>query len=615
MRKSALLIFALLLAVFKIEAATVYASAYGYNTNDATAALQAAINSGNSTVVVDIQAGDWNIGPIAIDAKNPLTVIFSPGVVIHALPGMFPNNTDCLFEIKNSQNIVLKGYGATLIMNKAEYITGDKRHAIAIQNSKNVTLSGFLISNSGGDGIYVGADYLNTTKFSEDITIIDCVADSSKRHGINIASAKTVAVLHSEFRNAAGGTLAGGANIEPTKAGDSICNISFTRCRFLYNQNAGMRVVLDKLKNTSKPVSVVFFRCYSSGNGDAEIYITGKPKNGVNGYVNFNACLMDSSQSIGAYFRKNASGFSTSFTDCVFRDVAQDASSNVQPIVSEVTSYTLKVGRHGGIDFGNMLITYNANKPWFKAYNNQPKSPGLGDVTGIVVIWNPVKSSNPDFGTNADNVTVFDSLLAVWPSLSVNTYSNDNVTAESTTNRANFKIERTKPGNISFPLCATYTLSGTAINGLDYSRIVGFQIMPATFAYLKDSTYGLFDGLTEGDETITYTINPSWMYTISTPAASTLIIKANTSRETDFEMMDELTAIPVYYNLQSQQLVIPATEQKIKMVEVYSITGALILKTNYQEAIDFAEYKTGLYVAALYNESNEVIGRKKFVKN
>lgn len=616
MRKLSLVLIVLFLVVAKIEAATVYASAYGYNTTNATAALQAAINSGNTTIIVDVQAADWNVGPIVIDTKNPLTIIFNPGVVVRALPGQFPNNTDCLLEIKNSQNIILKGYGANLFMNKTEYTSGEKRHAIAIQNSKKVTVSGFQINNSGGDGIFIGGDYSGSIKFSENITIIDCVCDGSKRSGITIADAKTVAVSHSEFRNSSGGISASGANIEPLSATDSIINISFTRCRFLNNQNAGMRAVLDNLNNSSKPTSVTFIRCYSSGNGDSEIRVTGSPVNGVNGFVNFNLCLMDNSQSIGAYFRKNTSDFSVGLIECVFRDVAQSVSNNVQPIVSEVTSYNTAVGRHGGINFSNVLITYNGNKPWFKAYNNAATSAGLGGVTGVVTVWNPMQNSIPDFGSNPDNVTVDDSLLVSWPAITLTTYSNDNITAESTTNRANFKIERTHNGNFTFPMCATYTLSGTAINGLDYSRIVGFQIMPALNPYFKDSTYGLIDGITEPAETIIYTINPSWMYTIGALPSSTLTIKANTKRESDdFTSLSDENEAVIYYNGQTQQIIIPPGDQKIKTIEVYSIGGSLILKSGNTESIDFSDYDTGIYIVVLYHENGAVVQRKKFFKN
>jgi hypothetical protein len=615
MKKLSTVLIGLLCLVSKMEAATVYASAYGYNTTNATAALQAAINSGNTTIIVDVQAADWNVGPIVIDTKNPLTIIFNPGVIVRALPGQFPNNSDCLFEIKNSQNIILKGYGASLFMNKTEYTTGEKRHAISIQNSKKVTVCGFQINNSGGDGIFVGADYSGTIKYSENVTIIDCVCDGSKRNGITIADAKTIAVSHSEFRNASGGTISAGANIEPANATDSIVNIIFTRCRFINNQNSGMQAKLDNLNNTSKDVSVTFIRSYSSGNGDSEIRVFGSPINGVGGFVNFNLCLMDNSQSTGAYFRKNTSDFSVGLIECVFRDIAQSSSNSVQPIISEVTSYSNSVGRHGGINFNNVLITYNGNKPWFKAYNNAATSPGLGGITGAVTVWNPMQNSIPDFGSNANNVTVDDSLLASWPAITLTTYSNDNITAESTTNRANFKIERTHNGNFTFPMCATYTLTGTATNGLDYSRIVGFQIMPALNPYFKDSTYGLIDGIVEPAETITYTINPSWMYSIGALPSSTLTIKANTKRESDFESIDEEANNMVFYNMQSQQLMIMAGEEKIKALEVYSTTGSLILKSNCNEAIDFSDYKTGLYVAVFYNENGESIQRKKFVKN
>lgn len=610
--KKLLLTILVCLSLFKMQAATVYASTYGYTTTDATAALQAAINSGNTPIIVDVQAADWNIGPISIDGKNPITIIFKPGVVVRALPGMFPNNTDCLFEIKNSQNVLITAYGASFIMNKSEYTSGEKRHAFAVQNCKKVTITGALIQDAGGDGIYIGADYNLSIKCSETITVTDVVTDNCKRQGITITDAKAVKIQHSEFRNSNGGASASGIKLQPITADDSLVNIGITRCRMLNNQNSAIEVDLQNLTNTSRPVSVTFFRCYSVGNTDVQVKVLGRENNGVSGNVTLNMCLIDSSNSGGIYVRKNHSEFALNLTECVLRNVAKDNSSGVYPITSEVTSYVNNVGRHGGIHFNNVLLTYNGNKPWFKALNNAGTSPGLGTISGFAVVWNPQQNSNPDFGANASNITVNDSLLAVWPTITVITFSNDNVAGEGNTNRANFKIERTHSNNLYFPMCATYAISGTAINGQDCNRLVGCQIMPTGEPYLKDSLYALADGITEPNETVIYSLHPSWMYVIGAVPSSTLNIKSNSKR--DENVMFETTQSNVFFNNDLQQIQFRNNDLQWGALQVYNMAGQQVLTHNYAPAVSLQLLEPGLYVIVVTDSNKNVLERTKVLK-
>ncbi|HQU99619.1 MAG: T9SS type A sorting domain-containing protein [Bacteroidia bacterium] len=610
--KKVLLILFCCISILKTHAATVYASTYGYTTTDATAALQAAINSGNTPIIVDVQAADWNIGPIKIDGKNPITIIFKPGVVVRALPGMFPNNTDCLFEIKNSQNVVITAYGASFIMNKSEYTSGEKRHAFAVQNSKKVTITGALLQDAGGDGIYIGADYNLSIKCSETITVTDVVTQNCLREGITITDAKAVKIQHCEFNNSNGATYASGIKLQPVTADDSLVNIGITRCRMINNQNHAIEVDLQNLTNTSRPVSVTFFRCYSVGNGAEQVKVLGRESNGVNGNVTLNMCLIDSSNAGGLYIRKNHNEFALNLTECVFRNVAKSAQSNVYPMVSEVTSYTNNVGRHGGVNFNNVLLTYNGNKPWFKSLDNAGTSPGLGSLSGFTVVWNPQQNSAPDFGANPSNITVNDSLLAVWPTITVITFSNDNVAGEGNTNRANFKIERTHSNNLYFPMCATYSISGTAINGQDCNRLVGCQIMPTGEPYLKDSLYAMADGITEPNETVIYTLDPSWMYVIGAVPSSTLNIKANSKR--DEGAIFETQESNVFYNNITQQLMFKNNDVIWHKLELFNMAGQQMLSNGFASTISLQDFNPGVYVVVLSDANQQIIERTKILK-
>ena len=78
------------------------ASTYGggYNTANATAALQAAINTGKN-VFVPKEASDWFVTPITL-AKNNQEILFESGVEVTAKAGAFTGTGDCLFKVKGT---------------------------------------------------------------------------------------------------------------------------------------------------------------------------------------------------------------------------------------------------------------------------------------------------------------------------------------------------------------------------------------------------------------------------------------------------------------------------------------------------------------------------------
>ena len=122
------------------NATTVLASSFGYNTTNATNALQNAIDSNNDTIIVDLQSSDWNVGPLNFFSLNNKTIILEKGVKIRAIFGLYSASTSlntCLFRFVNCSNIIFIGYEAEFIMNKPEYI--------ALNNSEDRHCMSFLI--------------------------------------------------------------------------------------------------------------------------------------------------------------------------------------------------------------------------------------------------------------------------------------------------------------------------------------------------------------------------------------------------------------------------------------------------------------------------------------
>ena len=109
-------------ASLSAEEGEVRASTFGWNAEDATACLQAALDSGAKKVVVDRQKSDWIVRPIHINARG-MEIVFQDGVTVRAKKGAFKGRSDCLFQIKGtSADIVMRGEGnVTLAMNKTDY--------------------------------------------------------------------------------------------------------------------------------------------------------------------------------------------------------------------------------------------------------------------------------------------------------------------------------------------------------------------------------------------------------------------------------------------------------------------------------------------------------------
>lgn len=100
---------------------TASAAWWGFNEADATPFLQAAIDSEAKKVIVPNMGKDWIITPITL-AENQ-EIFFEPGVVVTAKRGAFQGSHDSLFRAKGKGEITIGGYGATLRMQKADYMT------------------------------------------------------------------------------------------------------------------------------------------------------------------------------------------------------------------------------------------------------------------------------------------------------------------------------------------------------------------------------------------------------------------------------------------------------------------------------------------------------------
>ena len=294
----------------------VNASSFGWNATDATACLQAAIDSGAKKVVIDRQAGDWIVEPIFLRVSGQ-EIVVADGVTVRAKKGAFKKRNESLFRITGKdRGVTLRGEGkATLAMNKRDYQDPDQysfsewRHAVAVYGS-GTTVRDLTILSSGGDGVYVAGN-------AQDVTLENLVCRDHHRQGISVISATRLRVRRCRFEETAGTAPQCGVDIEPNRLTDRLEDILFEDCVFDRNTSGGMTLHIGGLK---RPISITFRRCVARGNNTGiSVYTSRTLDQPTTGTVLFEDCTITGSRSHALRFcNAREGGLAVTIRNCSF---------------------------------------------------------------------------------------------------------------------------------------------------------------------------------------------------------------------------------------------------------------------------------------------------------
>lgn len=247
------------------------ASTFGYNATDATAALQAAINTG-SNVWVPNMGSDWIVTPIFL-TQNDQTIRFEEGVVVAAKPGAFLGH-DYLFRNVTRASVRLEGYGATFRMRQQDYLAppytpSEFRFGISCHAANGFEIVGLTIEDTGGDGIYIG----NTSgDFSRNILVKDVTINNAFRNGISIIAASNVVIENTVIVNTSGHAPQAGIDFEPNYPDERIENVTIRDTVVAGNFGAGIvwslhdTPAIPPVSGTLKNVTVI-------GNGTKGLWL------------------------------------------------------------------------------------------------------------------------------------------------------------------------------------------------------------------------------------------------------------------------------------------------------------------------------------------------------
>jgi len=354
----------------------VLASNFGFDESNATEALRAAINSPDPIIVIDKQSADWNIDPLKVFNVTNKTIVVEEGVTIKARVNAFEEENAVLLNFSLPKNVSFLGYGANLMMNKDEYISGEGRHALVISGAEDFTIEGFTISDSGGDGMYIAGSVFPHKNYSENVYVDNVIFDNHRRQGMSIISAENVYVSNSSFLNTNGVLPEAGVDLEPNRVEERLINIHFDHCRFINNNHAGFVLAAINLDETSLPISVTVKNSYFSMNHDiSNSYSKGELAFGANrlspvqGEVLFENIEFDGSEWGLFKSRIPAEAYTVNFKNVHAQNMLQTPYETEGGLINfEVPSYS-EEGTLGNFHFDNITAQYERNLPVFYIYD------------------------------------------------------------------------------------------------------------------------------------------------------------------------------------------------------------------------------------------------------
>lgn len=360
---------------------------WGFDVEDSTHAIQSAINSGAKKVVVPYVGANWTVGPILLVSNQEL--LLEPGVVIAAKKGAFRGLTDCLLRGHKVSNVVIRGYGATLRMRREEYLSSEYqvsefRHALGIYTSRNVTVLGLTMENSGGDGIYIGPADDEVATASEDIVIRDCVSRFNHRQGMSLVSGKRVRIENCQFRNTKGTSPQAGLDLEPGGPRQSLMDIDIINCQSIDNEGSAYVVNVMRLDERSEPVKVRFWNCLGQGSKHPGIRVMVHENRVPRGKIEFISCIIERTEYSGLYCAWNPGGdLQVRFDGCRWGGVA---TKRTEPPVG-VNLVGAKAGL-GSIVFEDCFIFDDRNREGLLIYGLTSELANYGLRGELVVVNN-----------------------------------------------------------------------------------------------------------------------------------------------------------------------------------------------------------------------------------
>jgi len=391
-----------------------HASWWGFDKNDATECLQKAIDSGVSTLIVDNMGSDWIVSkPLHLVSNQQ--IIFADGVVVQAQKSTFHDKNDSLFNGKDLTNISLIGKGKVLLRMCRDdyadpklYTKSEWRHGIALWGCRNVIVRNLTVTETGGDGLYLGA-LPDGSGAGENILVEESTFDKNYRQGISVISAENLTIRNCKLTNTAGTMPQSGIDFEPSQPRQRLVNCVVENCDFSDNKSGDLDIYLMRLNSNSEPVSITVKNCTFSGDAPGfNGLVSRSTKSLVDGLITLENCTFTN----WLYLRNPIlDGATYLFKNCTLH-LADGTERKNSPIILAMEK-SMGAGTMGGIVFQN-VVAETGKLPLIDLRFQEPFT--LSDqITGDISIKNGDQTSPFDLAAfikkEQENLAKFATLI------------------------------------------------------------------------------------------------------------------------------------------------------------------------------------------------------------
>jgi len=215
-------------------------------------------------------------------------------------------------------NLTIRGYGATVRMQKEDYIVGkvlkdlgwnrwygqyekaEWRMALAIRGCTKVKVAGLTLRDSGGDGIYVAGG--GKRGFSKDIHLKDVVARTTTARA-SASSAWTVACRGQRVQQHLGHAALVGRGPRTRFSARVDEGYRVPQLHVQGQLRRRIEVFLANLRSNPPPVSILFERCNISSKRGPGIRVTRVADDGPEGLIEFRNCNVERTEAYGIKVR------------------------------------------------------------------------------------------------------------------------------------------------------------------------------------------------------------------------------------------------------------------------------------------------------------------------
>lgn len=273
-------------------AQTVRVSDFGHDADDSTRFIQAALDAGAGTVVLDRSGSPWMTDSLALRSNTRL--VLEPGVELCARKGGLLDRYAALLNAEAVTNVTVSGAGGVMRLRREDYARppyreSQHRHAFACRGGVNVTVEGLTIIGAGGDGVYVCGDRMGRP--TRNLTVRDVTVTNSYRQGMSVISVKGLRVERVRLLGTHGTAPEAGIDFEPNFPHECLQDILVRDTLVAGNAGNGFGFSLWRRTADDPPVTARFENCRVEGGACSVFYLSDSPNQSFpRGRISFRGC-------------------------------------------------------------------------------------------------------------------------------------------------------------------------------------------------------------------------------------------------------------------------------------------------------------------------------------